>query len=129
MTPWYLGYVAVELLLAGLDTNEQLHGELLVAGFTNIRKTTKILLWPCQSLEQPLKIPFWLNLRMQPLILHIWEGTRHRSPPKVPVAVSLKKARHHPRKCDNDEEETCFPEPRTADLEHEDALSIILQPT
>ena len=109
MTPWYLGYVAVKLLLAGLDTNEQLHGELLVAGFTNIRKTTKILLWPYQSLEQPLKIPFWLNLRMQPLILHIWEGTRHRSPPKVPVAVSLKKARRHPRKCDNDEEETCFP--------------------
>jgi len=122
MTPWYLGYVSVKLLLAGLDTNEQLHGELSVAGFTNIQKTTKILLWPYQSLEQPLKIPFWLNLRMQPLILHIWEGTRHRSPPKVAVSIPLKKAPLHPRKRDNDEEEAGFPEPRTADLEHKDHI-------
>lgn len=83
MTPWYLGYVAVKLLLAELGTDEQLHGELLAAGFTNIRKSTKILFWPYQSLEQPPKILFWLNnLRMQPLILHIWEGTRTGSPPK-----------------------------------------------
>lgn len=118
MVPWYLVYVAVKFLLAELDTAVLLHIEMLAAGFTNIRKRTKILFWPYESLGERSSAAeaFWLNLRTSPLVLHIWQGTRQRAKRSPQIAVPVKLVRRHSRRRDDsdDDEESLT----DTDIEH-----------
>jgi SAM-dependent methyltransferase len=48
IAPWFLVFHALRIGLAWLEEDHKLYAEMLAAGFSDIRKSSKLFFWPCQ---------------------------------------------------------------------------------